>query len=142
MQVSPINNTNFQGKFKKNPVLEKLLVVSDIETLVRFNEVLNRATKIQDGYVYKITCEKLNNPLSHTELLSFSLKREDTKHQYETIEKKIETSVDSHDTISQKMDKCSGILKRFLPKLESDYPRTDFDASHAELREKILNKLI
>ena len=55
MQISPVNNVNFNGKFKRTAELEKLLKISDQETLHRFNEVLERAGKIDDKMVFKIS---------------------------------------------------------------------------------------
>ena len=55
MQISPINNINFNGKFKRTAELEKLLKISDQETLHRFNEVLERAGKVDDKMVFKIS---------------------------------------------------------------------------------------
>ena len=50
MQITPVNSTNFNGQFKKNIVLQSLLGVSSNSTLGRFNEVLERATKVDDKY--------------------------------------------------------------------------------------------
>ena len=54
MYISPVNNINFSGSFKKTPELEQLLKHSDKKTLFRFNEVLKRASIVKDKKVFKI----------------------------------------------------------------------------------------
>ena len=42
MNITPISNVNFNGKFRNTPVLEKLMHASSDNTLSRFNEVVER----------------------------------------------------------------------------------------------------
>lgn len=142
MQITPVNNTNFNGQFKKNGVLQSLLRVSNNSTLGRFNEVLNRASKVDDKYIYKINCSKVKSVISHTEVITFILNREDTLQKYTSPEKMVERYVNSYETSIEKLEKCSGVLKDFLPYLENKYPKTEFKESNSELIEKINDKLI
>ena len=142
MQITPVNNTNFNGQFKKNPVLRSLLSVSSKTTLGRFNEVLERAAKVDDGFIYQISCSKIKSPISYTKTFTFLLNKEDTKYKYETIEKKAERSVNYCDDRTSILERFSGVLSDFLPYLEKEYPKFDFDETHSELIEKINSKLI
>ena len=59
MHISPINNVNFNGKFKNTPVLEKLIHSSSNDTLAKFSEVVERAAKVNDNYIYEFS--KINH---------------------------------------------------------------------------------
>lgn len=142
MHIAPINNTNFQGRFKKNQVLERLLTVSDKETLGRFNEVLDRAAKVNDSYIYKFSFIKTNNPISYNKLYAFTLNREDSLQKFTSTEKIVERYIGYWDSESEIRTKCSDVLRQFLPKLEKEYPKTDFQEANSELIQQINNKLI
>ena len=61
MQIAPINNTNFNARFKRTKELNTLLRSSDLNTLDRFNKVLDRASKVNDGKIFKISA-LISNP--------------------------------------------------------------------------------
>ena len=149
MKVSQINNINFQGQFKRNADLERLIKCSDHETLNRFNEVLERAKKVDDKKIFKISTfvstdfsgwGKFSN--YHFNLLSHPENNE--KHTQVANTKSF-----NHMHLSDKeknqillLEKFSNVLKSFLPTLEKEYPKVYFDKSVEELRENIYNKLI
>ena len=141
MHISPINNINFNGQFQKSKVLVDLLTVSDKETLGRFNEVLERAAKVNDRCTYRIAYEEINNPLSYTEILKFFLNKEDLRNKFECCEQIAVRFVDSYVKPQQKLENCSSVLKEFLPKLEKQYPKRDYDEPNSTLIQKIINKL-
>ena len=49
MQISPINNVNFNGKFLKTPELKELLTVTDKETLTNFNKIIKQKSRKASG---------------------------------------------------------------------------------------------
>ena len=55
MQISPINNLNFNARFIKNNALEELVYSADKNTLGRFNEIITRASKVNDKEFFKIS---------------------------------------------------------------------------------------
>lgn len=142
MHIVPINNTNFKGQFKNNPALKRLLAVSDKETLGRFNDVLERAARVDDKYLYKISCIRTRSVISPTEFLNFVLYREDTLQKFTSSERMVERYVNFYDTPQKKLEKCSGVLKQFLPFLEKEYPKTNYESSSQELLEQINKKLV
>lgn len=149
MKVSQINNINFQGQFKRNADLERLIKCSDHETLNRFNEVLERAKKVDDKKVFEISTfintdfsswGKFSNYhfnlLSHPENDEKRTRIEDIKsfeHMHHS---------DKHKNQILLVEKFGKVLKSFLPTLEKEYPKVYFDKSVEELRENIYNKLI
>ena len=141
MQISPINNVNFNGKFLKTPELKELLTVTDKETLTNFNKIINRMAKVDDGQLYKIVRHKTRNPLIYSELFRFYMNKEDTLNKSISCEHIAETHASTCETPQEQLEKCSDILRQFLPKLENKYPKSLDDDSKTELIEQILNKL-
>ena len=145
MQVSPINNTNINGHFLKTTELEKLLKCSDKNTLYRFNDVLEQASKVNDGKIFKISAsvdsrlESWGKKSSfHFHLLSYP---EDDE--YNTMIEDKKSFEHNHFSDSKVLwDKYATVLKNFLATLEKIYPKTEFNESYKELIEKINNKLI
>lgn len=141
MQVSSINNVTFNGKFIKTPELEKLLTVSDNESLKTFNKVIDRMSQVNDGHLYKIICHKSRNPLSYTEFLRFYLNKENTLSESITCLHTADKLVSFCESEQEQFERCSNILKQFLPKLEKEYPKIEYNESKTELVQKILDKL-
>ena len=149
MQILPINNTNFQGQFKKTPDLERLIKFSDYETLNRFNKVLERAKKVNDKKIFEISAY-VNTDFSswgkfsnyHFNLLSH-FEGNEKQSQVEDI-KSFEHmhNSDKHKNQILLVEKFGKILKSFLPTLEKEYPKVIFDKSLEELKENIYDKLI
>ena len=142
MQISPINNANFNGKFKKTPTLENLLAVSDKETLGRFNEVVDRMTKVNDGLIYRITHSSEKSPITSTIHVRFSLNKVVTQNNFDFCERVFSRFINSYDNVCEQYEKCADVLKQFLPILEKEYPKTNFEKSNRELLEEINKKLI
>lgn len=115
MNVSPINNTNFKGRFQKTPELEKIMKIADRNSLGMFNEVIERASKVNDGLIFKIqefpsTCARK----------TFCLYKENTFKNISTMITGITTKI--NDSIGNGA-KESELLGRFLPILEKIYPK-------------------
>ena len=145
MQISPINNTSFNGRFKKTTELEKLLKYSDKNTLYRFNEVLERAKKVDDKRIFKISSLsnfELNS-YGKTSIFHFHLLSHPENNEYLTEIEAMKSFQYNHN-LSKKVlwGNYANILKSFLPTLENLYPKVEFENSSAELIEKINNKLI
>lgn len=145
MYISPINNVNFNGRFKKTVELDKLLKSSDNNTLHRFNEVLDRASKINDGKIFKISAlaesrleswGKITN--FHFHLLSFP-----EHNEYNTIMEDMKSFEYNHSSGKENLiDKYSSVLKSFVPTLEKMYLKTDFKETREEMIKEIDKKLI
>ena len=145
MYISPVNNINFNGSFKKTRELERLLQYSDKNTLFRFNEVLERAGKVNDKKIFKISAlaesrlESWGKITSfHFHLLSFP-----EHNEYHTIMEDMKSFEHNHSSDKENLlDKYSSVLKSFVPTLEKMYPKTDFKESNDELIQKINDKLV
>lgn len=142
MQITPVNNTNFNGKFIKTKELKELLTVTDKETLESFNKIISRMAKVNDGQLYKIVCHKTRNPLSYSEYFRFYMNREDTVNKTISSEHFADAHVSTCETPQEQLEKCSDMLKQFLPKLENKYPKSLEEDSKPELIQQILNKLV
>lgn len=142
MQVLQVNNINFQGQIKKTSELKNLLNVSDKKVLERFNNVIDRMTKVNDGLVYKVVCHKTRNPLSYSESLRFYLNKENTISKSISCEHTIEKIVNICDSEQEQLERCSDVLNQFLPKLERTYPVIEDNDTKAELVQRIFDKLV
>ena len=145
MQIAPINNTNFNARFKRTKELNTLLRSSDLNTLDRFNKVLDRASKVNDGKIFKISAlinSRLENwgkiSFFHFHLLSYP-----EHNEYNTIMENMRSFEYNHASDKGKLfDNYSDTLKSFVTTLEKEYPQTKFSKTHNELIEKINSKLI
>lgn len=145
MQISPVNNVNFNGKFKRTAELEKLLKISDQETLHRFNEVLERASKIDDKMVFKISALSnfKFNKNAKTSTYHFHLLSHPESNEYKFVTRDSISFEHRHYLGNEELwKKQATVLKRFLPTLEKIYPKVDFESSTEEMYEKINSKLI
>lgn len=135
MQISPINNnTSFQAKFKKTPTLERMLLTADKSTLGRFNNVLKNANRIKNDAVYKFSEQTFTDNISPNVTTTFYLHK--ICNGELTLEKFIISNATSFtETIEEKMDMHSGVLKKFLPFLEQEYPNEYKDASEKIIKE-------
>ena len=145
MQISPINNINFNGKFKRTADLEKLLKISDQETLHRFNEVLERAGKVDDKMVFKISALSnfKFNKNAKTSTFHFHLLSHPESNEYKFVTRDSISFEHRHYLGNEELwKKQATVLRRFLPTLEKIYPKVDFKDSSTELIEKINQKLV
>ena len=145
MQISPVNNVNFNGKFKRTAELEKLLKISDQETLHRFNEVLERASKIDDKMVFKISALSnfKFNKNAKTSTYHFHLLSHPESNEYKFVTRDSISFEHRHYLGNEELwKKQATILRSFLPTLENIYPKVEFENSSSELIEKINSKLI
>ena len=145
MKVSSINNTNFNGRFKRTPQLESLLKCSDQNTLFRFNEVLERASKVNDRKVFKITefSDATYNSWGKFSTYHFHLISHPEDNEHRTIIEDLKSFDYNHNMGKHVLlEKFSYVLKSFLPTLERIYPMVDYKDSKPELLEKINKQLI
>ena len=145
MQISPINNINFNGKFKRTAELEKLLKISDQETLHRFNEVLERAGKVDDKMVFKISALSnfKFNKNAKTSTFHFHLLSYPESNEYKFVTRDSISFEHRHYLGKEELwKKQATVLRRFLPTLEKIYPKVNFESSTEEMCEKINSKLI
>lgn len=145
MQISPVNNVNFNGKFKRTAEIEKLLKISDQETLHRFNEVLERASKIDDKMIFKISALSnfKFNKNAKTSTYHFHLLSHPESNEYKFVTRDSISFEHRHYLGKEELwKKQATVLRRFLPTLENIYPKVEFENSSSELIEKINNKLI
>ena len=145
MQIAPINNTNFNGRFKKTPELEKLLKYADHNSLGRFNEVLGRAEKINDKKIYKITSlsDFEQNSWGKTSVFHFHLLSYPENYELSTAMENMWSFEHYHWSGKEKLlENFAQVLKSFISTLEKIYPKTDFESSTKELIESINQKLI
>ena len=115
MNVSPINNTNFKGHFQRTPALEKILKNADRNSLGRFNDVIQRASKVNDGYLFRFYEFTPYN--SNT---TYNLHRKNTRESWDTIIKSVSTKI--NNSFGNGVNEAE-ILEKFLPTLEDIYPK-------------------
>ena len=131
MHISQINNVNFNGKFKNTPVLEKLMHTSSTETLSKFSEVVERAAKVNDNYIYDFSKTRFVDFIKRTITTSFELCKQQKGSPKRTLE-----YVVAREENKQKSASHEGILAEFLPILEKRYPKENL-----EPRENIIEKI-
>jgi hypothetical protein len=140
MKVSPISNAHFQAKFKKTNTLERLLLTADKETLGRFNDVLKNAEKVKNDVVYKFSAQDFSDEFSPgITTTTFYLHK--LCNGRLTLEKFIPKESLTPQNIEEKMNIYCGILKKFLPALEQEYPNEYKDSSE-KIRKEIEKRLI
>lgn len=133
MNVSPINNTNFQGRFKKTSALERIMKDADKNSLGKFNDVIKRAIDVNDGLLYKI--EEFP---SDCQRKTYVLRKFDTVKDISSIIIGVMTKI--NDTVGAGA-KSSEILEKFLPTLELLYPKK-YEAPKDDLIAEIDNLLV
>ena len=134
MHVSPINkNINFDGKFKRTPVLEKIIKNADNTSLYKFNEIINRASKINDGFVFEF-----REFPSKCARKTYSLHRENIFKNYSSIIAGVMTKI--NNSVGSGVFE-SEVLAKFLPILEGFYPST-YNGPRKEILENIEKNLI
>ena len=132
MQVSPINSTNFQGRFQQTPALEKIIKNADRDSLVKFNKILERAAKVDDNLFFRIT---------ETTGLNFRKK-------YNLYELNTSPANSILTSVNIKFNNSFGTgayeseaLGKFLPTLEKIYPER-FKTSKEEILAEIKKFLV
>lgn len=136
MYISPVNNINFNGKFKNTPVLEKLIHSSSNDTLARFSEVVERAAKVNDNCIYDFSKTRFIDFVKHTATTSFELCKQQKGAPKRTLEHAIAREENKQGSLS-----LDGILTEFLPILEKKYPKENLE-SRVNIIEKITKNLI
>ena len=137
MKISPTNNTSFQAKFKRNYVLDKLILNSDKNTLGRFNDILSKAQNIEDNVVYTFDYDShLDKKDGKTAVITFYLKKNYENYIPETVHtttKPYFSDIRKNQVTFANVYKNT--LKDFLPKLEEMF------ANYKEPTEKILSSI-
>lgn len=140
MHISPINNVNFNGKFKNTPVLEKLIHSSSNDTLAKFSEVVERAAKVNDNYIYEFS--KINHvDIAGNDKVFFNLNKIIGNKGERVLEFSVNRlrSTNYKGLIGHRIEEnklLPEILQEFLPILEKRYPKKDL-----EPRENIIEKI-
>ncbi len=140
MYISPINNANFNGKFKNTPVLEKLIHSSSNDTLARFSEVVERAAKVNDNYIYEFS--KINHvDIAGNDKVFFNLNKIIGNKGERVLEFSVNRlrSTNYKGLIGHRIEEnklLPEILQEFIPVLEKRYPKKDL-----EPRENIIEKI-
>lgn len=140
MYISPINNVNFNGKFKNTPVLEKLMHTSSTETLSKFSEVVERAAKVNDNYIYEFSKDNYIDIAGNDRVL-FNLNRIFGNMGERVLEFSVNRlkSTNYKGLIGHRIEEnklLPEILQEFIPVLEKRYPKKDL-----EPRENIIEKI-
>ena len=140
MYISPVNNINFNGKFKNTPVLEKLIHSSSNDTLARFSEVVERAAKVNDNYIYEFS--KINHvDIAGNDKVFFNLNKIIGNKGERVLEFSVNRlrSTNYKGLIGHRIEEnklLPEILQEFIPVLEKRYPKKDL-----EPRENIIEKI-
>ena len=140
MHISPINNVNFNGKFKNTPVLEKLIHSSSNDTLAKFSEVVERAAKVNDNYIYEFS--KINHvDIAGNDKVFFNLNKIIGNKGERVLEFSVNRlrSTNYKGLIGHRIEEnklLPEILQEFIPVLEKRYPKKDL-----EPRENIIEKI-
>lgn len=145
MQISPINNVSFSAKFQRTAELNRLLQSSDMNTLYRFNEVLERASKVNDKKIFKIKSLSNSelNSWGKTSVFHFHLISHPENNEFLTSMEDMKSFQYDHNSSKKVLwENFAKVLKSFLPTLENLYPKRDFDISCGDLLGKINDKLI
>lgn len=144
MYISAINNQNFNGKFKNNETLSKLMLNSDKATLTRFNEILDRAEKVNDHIIYSFKEFKIND-VSHRIFRKqniFQLMARNTVQDfYYPIDSFEITTIVSKENPRNFNSNMKNFLSKFFPELEKIYP-VIYEKSDKEILQEINKKLI
>ena len=145
MQIVPISNINFSASFKRTKELDTLLKSSDHETLYKFNKVLKRANKVNDGKVFKIS-GLINTKLESWGKIStfyFHLLSHPENNEYRTTMENVNAFEYNHNSAKRVLiDYYSNTMKNFVSTLEKEYPQTNFDNTRNELIKEIEEQLI
>ena len=128
MNISPINSTNFQGNFQKTATLEKIMNNANRDSLGKFNEIIKRAARVNDGLLFKFeefpsTCKRK----------TYILRKLDLIKDFSSIITGITTKI--NDTIGNGT-KESEVLEKFIPTLEDFYPK-----KYTDSKENIMDEI-
>lgn len=145
MLIAPINNTNFNAKFKKTKALNSLLECADHSTLDRFNKVLTRAGKIDDKKIFKVSATTESRLGRYGKQTDYDFKLlSHPEHDKNSIA--IENNgAFRYYHFSDKIalwDNCLTVFKNFVSTLEKEYPQKESNMSRNKLIQKISEKLI
>ena len=145
MQIAPVNNVNFNARFKRTKELNTLLRSSDHETLSRFNKVLKRANKVNDGKVFKISALTESRLESYGKItrFHFHLLSYPEHNEYNTIMENMKSIEHNHSSDKGILfDYYANTMRNFVSTLEKEYPQTNFSNTRDELLKKIDEQLI
>ena len=145
MQIAPVNNINFNGRFKRTKGLDTLLRSSDQETLHRFNDVLKRASKVNDGKIFKISALTESRLESYGKITKFHmhLLSHSEHNEYNTMTENMNSFEYNHAfDKSILFNYYANTMKNFVSTLEKEYPQTKFSNTRDELIKKIDKQLI
>ena len=129
MHISQISSKSFQGKFQKTPSLKKIMKDAGRDSLGKFNDIIKKASNVNDGLVFKF----IEFPSSCNRKIYY-LHKTDTFKDVSSIVTGVAPRID--DAIGS-----GSILDRFLPILEKLYPQK-YMASKENLIEEITKNLI
>ncbi len=123
MKINPINNnqTNFQGRFQKTPALEAILKGADKNSLGRFNEIIQRAAKCDDGYVFSFSVKRAHE-IGADPIYNLNIRR-NTEFEVWNLTRSLKTS-------------SPFALINFIPILEKYYPKT-----YNETQEELISNI-
>lgn len=143
MKVSAISNTNFSGKFKKTPALDKLMAYSDKYTLERFNDIIDRAAKVNDNIVYNIDeksfAKRVWLSVETHSIYNLIEKNANSNYSYPIASAEANTVRYDYPNV-YKCNELKSVLSKLLPALEKKYPKEP--EFNKEIIEKIDEKLI
>lgn len=131
MQITPINNTSFNGRFKNTPSLNYMLSYADKETLTRFNAVVKRAKNVNDKKVFSFKHHIYND------IEKFSLYSQ--KDNVTVLEKELAQKYEEDLFVFDKYEKYSKVLKPFISLLESKYSK---EQTRSQIIEDIMKDLV
>ena len=127
MKINPINNNQpqFQGHFQKSPALESIVKYADKNSLGRFNDIVKRAAKCNDGNILSFSIQK---SLELNSNATYNLHIKNTRENW-IVTKSVST-----------LSCCA--LARFIPILEKYYPKIYNETTKEELISEIYKKLV
>lgn len=149
MRVSQVNNQIFEGKFKNSGEIKEILQYADKNSLIKFNEIIDRAAKHKDNLVFSF--DKSHNFIGNIDLrieYAYNLIKENIENaKKENIYKVIFTENFLYTPESRKNTKAK-ILGCYFPILEKIYPTqnstkvTTTTENKEQIIQSILDKLI
>ena len=131
MNITPISNLKFNGRFKNTPSLNYMLGYADKETLTRFNAIVKRAKNVDDKKVFSFKHHIYND------IEKFSLYSQ--KDNVTVLEKEIAQKYDENLFVFDKYEKYSKVLKPFISLLESKYSK---EQTRSQIIEDIIRDLV
>lgn len=149
MFISPIKNTpktNFNGKFLYTPTVRRVLNQSEKSSIIKFENLLEKTEKIDDGLIFKLgIAEKFNmiaDNIKKTTEYILTIFNEKTSQEDSFI---IEDSQDLYSTkerIEKNKKMVLGVLTDFIEKTYySPEGKKDEDKIQQKVKDEILKVL-